>query len=119
MQTFRDMEVYRSSYELALEVYRLSERFPDHERYELARQLRRAATSMPLNIAEGYSGKSSQKIFANYVRIALGSAYEVLVLLDFSKDLGYMSEGDYERFTGGYLSVIRRLKSLMKALKSG
>ena len=57
--------------------------------------------------------------FRDYVRIALGSAHEVMVLLDFGRDLGYMSVEEYQHFTEGYLSVIKRLKSLMKALKSG
>ena len=117
MQTFRDMKVYGSSYEMALEMYRLTERLPARERYELARQLRRAATSIPLNIAEGYGRKASQSDFANFVRIALGSAHEVLVLLDFSRDLGYLSESDHERFVGGYTSLIKQMKVLGKSLK--
>jgi four helix bundle protein len=117
MQTFRDMEVYRSSYELALQVYRLTKKFPRHEQYELARQLRRAATGIPLNVAEGFGRKSSQVDFANFVRIAVGSANEVMVLMDLCRDLGYVSNGDHERMTGRYLSLVKQLWNLMRTLK--
>jgi len=117
MQTFRDMKVYQSSYELALQVYHLTEKFSGHQQYELARQLRRAATGIPLNVAEGFGRKSSQTDFANFVRMATGSANEVLVLMDLCRDLGYVSDEDHERMVGCYLSLVKQLWTLMHTLK--
>jgi four helix bundle protein len=117
MQTFRDMKVYQSSYDLALQAYRLTKGFPGREQYDLARQLRRAATGIPMNIAEGFGRKSSQSDFANFVRMAVGSANEVLVLMDLSKDLGYVGNAEHERMSNHYVSLVKQLWNLMRTLK--
>ena len=57
IKSYQDLRVYQISYQLALQVHQLTLKFPDFERYELGSQLRRAATSIPINIAEGYGKK--------------------------------------------------------------
>ena len=92
--SFRDLKVYQRSYQLALEVHQITRTFPDTERYELGAQLRRAAVSIPANIAEGYGRKKSHAEFKHFLRNALGSCNEVQVLLNLSKDLGYIDNDE-------------------------
>ena len=90
IKNFNDLEVYQTSYRLALEIHQITKKFPAHETYEIGSQLRRAALSVPLNIAEGYGKKRSLKDFKRFLNISLGSCNETMVLIDFVKDLGYI-----------------------------
>ena len=94
---FQDLKVYRKSYELALKVHKMTREFPDIERYELGSQLRRAAVSIPANIAEGYGRKRSVVEFKHFLRNSLGSCNEMQVLLSLATDLGYAGETAYEQ----------------------
>ncbi len=87
--------MYQKSYQLALEVHKITRTFPDIEKYELGAQLRRAAISIPANIAEGYGRKNSKAEFKHFLRNALGSCNEVQVLLSISVDLKYIEAMDY------------------------
>ena len=82
--------------ELAHEVYRLSARFPAHERYCLTSQLRRAAISAPANIAEGYARYGRQEL-AHALSVSLGSLAEVDTLLEMARRLEYLSVAEHER----------------------
>ena len=92
IRTFEDLVVYRKGYELALKSYRLTSTFPSQERYELGHQIRTASVSIPANIAEGYGRKDSEKEFKHFLRNALGSTNEMIVLLRLSRDLGYTED---------------------------
>ena len=85
---FRDLRVWQKAQELVLAVYHYSESFPEREKYGLAHQLRRAAVSIPANIAEGF-GKRSQAEKARFLNIAEGSVEECRYYLILSQDLGY------------------------------
>ena len=85
----RDLGVYQAGYRLALRVHELTQSFPPEEKYELGQQLRRAAVSVPANIAEGYGRKNSCAEFKHFLRNALGSTNEVVVLLSITRDLSY------------------------------
>ena len=91
ISSFHDLKVYQKGYRLALEVHRIARTLPDPEKYELGAQLRRAAVSIPANIAEGYGRKNSQAEFKHFLRNALGSSNEMQVLLTLASDLGYLS----------------------------
>ncbi len=90
--SYKDLRIYQCSYDLALEIHKITTNFPTHERRELGSQLRRAATSVPINIAEGYGRKRSPEDFRRFLVIALGSNNEVSVILDLVRDLGYLQE---------------------------
>ena len=92
MAGYRTLEVYQKAYKLSLEIHRVTQTFPEFERYELGSQLRRATLSIVLNIAEGYGRKDTKAEFQHFLRIALGSCNETLVLLEMSKDLNYLTE---------------------------
>ena len=76
---------------LATEAYRLTDRFPSSERYGLTSQIRRAAVSIPANIAEG-CGRGSNKALAAFLQISLGSLSELECLAELAQSLGYCSE---------------------------
>ena len=80
--SYKDLRVYQRCYEIALEIHKITLRFPVQERRELGNQLRRSATSVPINIAEGYGRKRSPEDFKRFLVIALGSNNEVNVILD-------------------------------------
>lgn len=90
MQNYKDLKVWDKAHQLTVNVYQESKSFPKEETYSLTNQLRRAASSIPANIAEG-CGKKSQSDFANFLNIALGSANESEYFLLLSKDLQYLS----------------------------
>lgn len=90
-RNYRNYIIYQKGYELALYVYSITENFPPEEKNNIVSQMRRASTSIPLNIAEGSAKKSSRE-FLHFLTIAYGSAKELAVLIDLSKDLGYLKE---------------------------
>jgi four helix bundle protein len=92
IRTYRDLEVFRESYNEALEISKLVKRFPAFEQLEMARQLRRAARSIPANIVEGWAKRQSAPEFKRYLQVAIGSCDEVRLWLDLAKDEGYISD---------------------------
>ena len=94
IKSFEDLRVYQLSFRLALQIHQLTQNFPEYERYELGQQLRKAAVSIPLNIVEGYGRQSAKAEFKHFVRNALGSCNEVVVLLKLAKELGYVQDDE-------------------------
>jgi four helix bundle protein len=86
--SYQNLKVWQSGMELTKSVYLLSQHFPKHELYGLTNQMRRAAVSVPANIAEGHA-RDSTKEFLHHISIALGSLAELETLLALAKDLGY------------------------------
>jgi four helix bundle protein len=89
MADYRDLDLYKCAHQLALATYRATSNFPDREKFGLTSQLRRAAVSIPSNIAEG-AGRSSHKDFARFLRVAVGSANELECQLLLARDLGFL-----------------------------
>ena len=87
-KTFRDLLVWQKAHEFVLEVYRYTESFPQREIYGLVQQMRKAAVSMPANVAEGFKrrGKADK---ARFMNIAEGSLEESRYYLILARDLGY------------------------------
>jgi len=90
MQRFTDLKVWQRSHSLALRVYRLTKALPGDEKYGLVSQLRRAAVSVPTNIAEGSKREGNQD-FARFLNIAEGSLAETEYLIMLSRDLDYLT----------------------------
>ena len=88
-EPFRQLIVWQRAMELVKMVYALSKRFPADERYALTDQWRRAAVSVPSNIAEGY-GRSSNGDYGHFLSIARGSLFETITQLQIAIDLGYI-----------------------------
>ena len=96
VQDYKQLRCWKAAQELARELIPKTEAFPVETRFGMASQIRNAAVSIPANIAEG-CGRDSDRAFANHVRIALGSAFELESLLFLSGDLGYLSRPDTSR----------------------
>ena len=111
-----DLKVYEKCYKSALSIYRMTERFPKDEMYGMTSQIRRAATSIPLNIAEGYAKRESQAEFKRYLMMALGSSDEIQVLLSFAKDLGYIDLETYEKSREVYKEIAKMLNTFSKSI---
>jgi four helix bundle protein len=104
---YRDLIVWRKGIELAKEIYRITRRFPNHERFGLTSQMQRAAVSVPSNIAEGQSRRSTGE-FRQFLYQALGSLAEVDTQLILSHELGYLAAGDAEK-AEALVKEIRRM----------
>ena len=89
LERFEDLDVWRRAHALVLDVYRLTGRFPNDEKFGLVSQMRRAAVSVPANIAEGFKKRGS-KDKANFYNIAQGSLEELRYYYILSRDLGYL-----------------------------
>lgn len=121
IRSHRDLRVWQLSKALVVEVYRLSAQLPTHELYGLSSQLRRAAVSIPANIAEGH-GRNSRRDYANFVGIAYGSLMELETLLEIAADLGYFQSGSSKHVLTaaseiGKMLVVLRSRLAQPALK--
>lgn len=117
MQNYKDLKVWEKAHLFTVKVYEETKSFPKEELYSLTNQLRRAAASIPANIAEG-CGKNGKPEFAHYLNISLGSSNESEYLLLLSKDLKYLSEEKFEilhllvnEIKGMLISLIRKVRA--------
>ena len=118
MDGHKKLSVYEKSYKAVLFMYDITTEFPVEERYGLTNQIRRAAASIPLNIAEGYAKRESQAEFKRYLMMAMGSSVEMGVLLDLAKDLSYIDKTIYTQADTMYDEVRKMLFSLIKQIKA-
>jgi four helix bundle protein len=118
VRSFEDLEVYQRAYRLALELHKLSLKFPRMEQFALADQIRRASKSVCANIAEGFARqRSSSADFHRFIVLAVGSSDEMKVWLSFCSDLGYVAEEDAKRLRDEYSIVARMLHGLRNKWK--
>jgi four helix bundle protein len=112
---FRNLVVWQKAYEMTLEIYRITKRFPKSETYGLISQIQRAVMSIPANIAEGYE-RNHRKEYLQFLFIAKGSLGEVETHLLLAKDLGYLAETEYAFIDEKRKTTSRLLKGLIKSL---
>jgi four helix bundle protein len=116
MRDFRKFQVWEKSHQLTLAIYKATNSFPKDELYGLTSQIRRAASSVPANIAEG-CGRSGDGDFARFLQIAAGSASELDYHLLLAHDLGYLSEIEYRGLNPTLLEIKRMLVGLIQNIK--
>lgn len=114
--SFEGLEVYRCARELVKGIYILQNKFPKEEKYALGDQIRRSATSITSNIAEG-SGRSSIREKIHFIEIAFGSMTESFSQLQNAQDLGYLLEADIDKLRPLYSSVAALLSNLRKSFE--
>ena len=117
MRDFHNLDVWQKSHQLTLALYRATQTFPKEEVYGLTSQMRRAATSIPVNIAEG-CGRNSDAEFTRFLHSAFGSASEMEFFLIVSRDLGYLSVDVYSELDGQVVEVKKMLAALIQQTQS-
>jgi four helix bundle protein len=117
MQDYKELKVWEKAHKFTLSVYEVSKTFPKDELYSLTNQLRRAASSIPANIAEG-SGKNTQAEFAHFLTIALGSANESEYFLILSKDLNYLNQNKFSELYNSINEIKAILISLLNKART-
>lgn len=117
MHNFRKIKVYQRAIDFAVEIYRVSKIFPKDELFCLTSQIRRAVTSISLNIAEG-SGNKSNKEFQRFLEIALRSDYEVMTCLEIALNLTYCEKKDYEKLIAESDEIAAMIVGFSKNLSS-
>ncbi len=115
---FREFQVYKNARKFISEIYNVTGQFPSEEKFGLIAQLRRAAISIALNIAEG-SDRGSDKEFKRFVQIAIGSVNEVVAALDVALDNSFIDEEKSIHLTVFAEQIVKQLSSLSKKLKDG
>ena len=110
---FRDLKVYQLAYDLAMEIFRLSKRFPREEIYSLTDQIRRSSRSVAANIAEGFRKRRYPNHFVSKLTDCDAEATERQVWVDFAFDCGYLSRENHDHLTEGYEEVGRMLSGMM------
>jgi len=117
MKDFREMQVWRKGHKLALEIYKLTAKFPKEENYGLSSQIRRAAVSIPTNVAEG-CGRGSTKELKHFLRISMGSASEVEYQILLSYELRYMDRKTYDNLNSDIQEIKKMLSSYIVKIRS-
>ena len=112
IQTFRDLMVYQRSYDVMIGLYKKTREFPKDELYGLTSQIKRASTSIPLNIAEGYGKRENTAEFKRFLLMAIGSCDEMKVLLDICKDLDLIDDQYHENLEHEYDEIGKMLRGL-------
>lgn len=116
MKNFRDLDVWERSHKLTISIYSMTKKFPRDEAYGLTSQMRRCASSVPSNIAEG-CGRGSDSDFARFVQIAMGSASELEYQLLLARDLGYLDPHTHDHCEVEATGIKRMLAGLLSRLR--
>lgn len=118
VKTYRDLNVYQQSFEMAFQVFCITKEFPAEERYGLTDQVRRAARSIPANIAEGWAKRKFGHVFKRHLLDAVGSCEEVKVWLEMAARCGYLEKARCADFLSSYAEIGSMLSSLLERWKS-
>lgn len=117
MSMYKRLDVWNEAHQLTMEIYKTTIAFPSEEKFGITSQIRRAAVSVPTNIAEG-QGRSNNKEFINFLRISKGSASEVEYLIFLSYELGYLDRQIYFSLLDKTQKILAMLNSLITSLQN-
>ena len=112
IKRIQDLKVYILSYKLALEIFKLTRKFPKEERYSLTDQIVRSSRSVPINIREGFAKRKYEKLFIRHLIDSLGSSDETRGWLDFSLDCEYITKAEHDYFDKEYDKINAMLYKL-------
>jgi four helix bundle protein len=115
MSDYRNLIVWNRAHAFALEIYLSTRLFPDSERFGLTTQLRRAATPVVSNIAEGW-GRHETRDQGRFLKMARGSICEIECQLLLSRDVGYLKLGDWEKLDSSCREIGKMLNGLIRAV---
>ncbi len=117
MKDFRQLQIWERSHQLTLQIYRITRLFPSDERYGLVSQMRRSASSVPTNIAEG-CGRNSEADFARFLDHSMGSASELEYQLILSHDLEYLPIDQFNSTSSELIDIKRMLNAFLQKLRA-
>jgi len=117
MRDFKKIQVWQKAHTFVLRIYKTTESFPRDELFGLTSQIRRAAASIPTNIAEG-AGRETQKEFSRFIHVASGSASEVEYQLLLAHELGYIAREEYIQLEANINEIKKMLHGFAKVQKS-
>ena len=117
MQDFRKLQVWRKAHELTLAIYSATKNFPVEEQFGLRSQMRRASSSIGINIAEG-CGRTSQPELRRYLRVSMGSASELEYELLLARDLDLITERQHEQLSGQVVEIKKMATALVRKLRT-
>jgi four helix bundle protein len=117
MQDFHELKVWQKAHALTMEVYNETRSLPKDELYGLTSQIRRAASSIPANIAEG-CGRNGDIDFARFLQVSMGSASELEYHLLLARDLGFLNDVTHTRLNEQVTEIKRMLASFMRTLRA-
>ncbi|MBP5667687.1 MAG: four helix bundle protein [Salinivirgaceae bacterium] len=112
MRDFRNLAVWTRSHEFLIKVYKVTREFPKEETYGLTSQIRRAAMSIPTNIAEG-CGRRSDADFCRFLQISVGSASEVDYELQLAHELNYLADAEYAELAKEVVEIRKMIAKLI------
>jgi four helix bundle protein len=115
IRNFRELEVWKLGKKIVLDVYRVTKGFPKEEMYGLVAQMRRAAVSIPSNVAEGFNRKHNPE-YRQLLYVALGSCAELETQIEVAHDLGFLSVGDRDKVLEQLDHESRMMRNLIKRL---
>ena len=116
VQDFQSLEIWKKSHSLVLSIYKITENnFPKSEQFALTSQIRRSASSIPTNIAEG-CGRRTSKDFAHFIQMAIGSSSEVEYQLILAKDLKYINEETWKSLSQNITEIRKMMCSFKNKL---
>ena len=115
-KTFMDLLIWKKSMDFVTEIYKITADFPKSEMFGLTSQLRRAAISVPSNIAEGF-GRKSKPDFARFCQIAIGSLFEQQTQLVVAHTIGYLTDSQYQNAFDKSREIERMLTSFIGSLR--
>ncbi len=117
MSDYKKLKVWEDAHKFTVDIYNITQKFPNNEQYGLTSQIRRSASSIPTNIVEG-CGQLDNGNLIRFLGIAKGSAFETEYQLLLAKDLTYITNEEYKFLMTKIQSIIRRLTNLIKSLKN-
>lgn len=117
MKDFKELKVWQKAHEMTLSLYKISESFPKEEAFGLTSQIKRAAVSVPANIAEG-CGKDSSAELARFMQISAGSTSELEYHVLLAHDLGFIDSKTHQELSSRIIEVRKMLYAFLKKLKS-
>lgn len=113
VKSFKELIVYQKAYNLAIQIFELTNKFPKEEKYSLTDQIRRSSRSISSCIAESWAKKRYPKAFVNKLTDSLGEEYETECWLDYAKDFKYIKTDQHSELLSGYDEVRRMLLSMI------
>jgi four helix bundle protein len=114
IRTVHDLEVYRLSFEAAMDVFEASKAFPREEKYSLTDQVRRSSRSVPGNIREGFAKRRYRQVFSRHLTDSLGSAEETRTWLGFALECQYLHPEKHVTISGKYDRICAMLFRLLE-----